>query len=95
MVLFGCSLHAFDDGGRGHAAARAHRGHAAMQVTPFHFIKQCAQDDGTGCPNGVTQRHGTAIDVDLVIVEVEHPHEAQNPTVLDLKSKNAKNTRGA
>ena len=30
-----------------------------------------------------------------VYAGAEHPHEAQNPTVLDLKSKNAKNTRGA
>ena len=30
-----------------------------------------------------------------VYAGAEHPHEAQNPTVLDLKSKNAKNARGA
>src|SRR5438067_10512288 len=60
-----------DDDGRRHAAGNAHRHQPAPEITPLQFVEDGADQDRTGRTNGMTERDGAAVDVDLVAIELE------------------------
>src|SRR5690606_16897083 len=66
---------ALDNGAGSHAAARAKGDEAGFQVPAFHFVQQCAGDDGAGRSDGVAEGHGAAIHVDDRGIDVEVAHE--------------------
>src|SRR3954447_24037137 len=67
---------ALDDGGDAHAAADAERGQAALQVAALELVDQRAEDHRAGGAQRVAHRDGAAVDVDLLVVQVEVAHEA-------------------
>src|SRR5664279_6296794 len=54
-----------------HPTADAQRGEALLGVALLHFVNQRRQDARAGGPDGVTDRDGAAIDVDLGGVPAE------------------------
>src|SRR4051812_25093260 len=68
-------LDAFDDDRGRHAAAGAHRDEAELAGGALELVEHGADEDRAGGPDRVAEGHGTAVDVDLVAVELEVAHE--------------------
>src|SRR6185312_1163048 len=65
------SVHALDDDRGGHAAAGAHRDEAALQVAALELVEHRADQHRTGGADRMAERHGAAVHVDLLAVELE------------------------
>src|SRR5258708_365986 len=64
-----------DDDGGGHAAAGAHCDQPHLLVPAFELVEDGADEDGTGGTDGVAEGHRSAVDVDLVAVDVQVARE--------------------
>src|SRR6516164_3538490 len=60
-----------DDDRRRHAAGSAHGHQAALEIAALQFIEKRADQDRTGGADGMAERDRSAIDVDLVAIELE------------------------
>ena len=61
----------FDDKGHAHAAADAECGQAAVRVALEHLVQKRDDDARAGAADGVAERDGSAVDVELAAIEVE------------------------
>src|ERR1700704_1554134 len=57
--------YALDRNRGGFAAANAKRGDAALQIVGFHGVQQRHDQPRAGCADGMAERTGAAIDVEL------------------------------
>src|SRR3954465_7030605 len=76
-----------DDGGDAHPAADAQGREAVPQVSALELVEQRAEDHRAGGPEGMTHGDGAAVDVDLLVgqVEVSHePHGDRRERLVDL-----------
>src|ERR1039458_9718002 len=64
----------FDGDGCGFSAADAERGDAAAEVAFGEGRKQRDEDARAGCANGMAERAGAAVDVDLLVGKAEIAH---------------------
>src|SRR5579863_2302177 len=71
-------LHALDDRGGTHAAADAQRHQRSRLVAALEFVEHGAEYHRTGCAKRMAECDRPAIDVDLVIVDVEGLNIAQH-----------------
>src|SRR5689334_8577365 len=71
-------LDALDDDGGGHAARRTHGDKAALEVPPFQFVEDRADQHRAGGADGMAQRNGAAVDVHLLRIEAEVAIEFRN-----------------
>ena len=73
--LFHLRLHPFDDYRGCHATCGAHGNQPKRLVTAFELIESRTDQHGAGCTDGMTQSNGTAINIDLFMVDVKVAHE--------------------
>src|SRR5690348_3513566 len=66
-----------DNNGVALATARADRRAAKATATPAQLQDERAEDPRARCADRVTERDGAAVDVDLVLVDPEHPDRVQ------------------
>src|SRR5947207_11185255 len=59
------------------AAARANRGAPEPAAAPAQLVDQRAEDASPRDADGVTERHSTSVDVDLLLVDAQHPDRVQ------------------
>src|ERR1035441_6584371 len=63
--------HCLEDAGGAHAAADAHGDHAVLDVAAWHFAQEGGGELRAGAAEGMAERDGAAVDVDLGGVEAE------------------------
>ena len=66
-------LQVFENAGRAHAAADAHRDHAVARVAALQFAQQGGRELGAGAAQRMPQRDRAAVDVDLRRIESQLP----------------------
>src|ERR1700757_5087803 len=71
-------LNPFDDRRDTHAAADAQRHHCAPGVAALQFVDHSAQDHRAGGTQRVTHRDGAAVDVELLVGDVQVLLELQH-----------------
>src|ERR1700704_4458824 len=65
------ALNSFDNRRGAHAAADAQRHQRGRLVGALEFVEHGAEDHRAGSTQGMAERDGAAIDVDLGVVDVE------------------------
>ena len=65
------SLDSFNNRTGRHTPGSTQGCHSGFQVTTLHFVKQGPQNDCTCGTNGMTQGHGTAINIHLLAIEIQ------------------------
>src|ERR1700730_897090 len=78
MVFSGMALNPLDDGGHAHAAADAQRDQRATGVAALELVAHGAGDHRAGGAQRVAHRDGAAVDVELVVGNVEVLLELQH-----------------
>src|SRR5690242_21919260 len=78
MVFSAMVLNPLDDGRDTHAAADAERDQRASRVAPLELVDHGSGDHGAGGAERVTHRDGTAVDVELLVGNVQVLLELQH-----------------
>src|SRR5436853_7249526 len=81
LSLAGCSLKSasvdLDDDRVALATARADRGDTESAAAAAQLVDEGADDAGAGSADRVPEGDRAAVDVDLLLVDAEHPHRVE------------------
>src|ERR1700761_626322 len=78
MVFSAMALNPLDDGGDTHAAADAQRDQRAVRVAALQLVDHGSGDHGAGGTQRVSHRDGAAVDVELLVRDVQVLLELQH-----------------
>src|SRR4051812_15185809 len=74
ISIFGIASHPLDDPRGAHADADAQRPQRGRKIAPLQFVEHGAEDHCAGGAEWMAHGDGAAIDVDLLVIDVELLH---------------------